>query len=337
MKFPLAFSCALILAALSLAAQVPPPPPAQAPPTAPKPSMQAVPPYQPSQLTPPAPAAKPVNPDDVVLWIGGESFTRDKFEAIMKALPPAFQQQASQMTKKQFASQFAMMLSLARSAEKEKMDQTPQVKEQLEFQRLQFLAQLAFQQISQRNQLITDEQVKTYYTAHVGDQQQAKIRGILIAYNPPKGKDGKEPKGRTEDEAKALALELRDKIIKGADFAAVAKESSDEQETGPKGGDMGTVKRGQLPPNIEKSVFGLKVKEVSQPVPEVSGFYIFQLEDLRETTLEEATPGIRQTLMQQATVGVLDKVKADYPTKFNDDYFVDPPPAAPNMLAPKKQ
>jgi parvulin-like peptidyl-prolyl isomerase len=340
MKFPLAFSCALILAALSLAAQTPPPPPAQppaqAPQTAPKPTMQSVPDYKPTPVVPPS-TAKPVNPDDVVLWIGSESFTREKFEAIMKALPPAFQQQASQMTKKQFASQFAMMLSLARSAEKEKMDQTALVKDQLEFQRLQFLAQLAFQQISQRNQLITDEQVKTYYTAHVGDQQQAKIRGILVAYNPPKGKDGKEPKGRTEDEAKALALELRDKILKGADFAAVAKESSDEQETGPKGGDMGTVKRGQLPPNIEKTVFGLKVKEVSQPVPEVSGFYIFQLEDLRQTTLEEATPGIRQTLLQQATVGVLEKVKADYPMKVNDDYFVDPPPVAPNMLAPKKQ
>jgi parvulin-like peptidyl-prolyl isomerase len=96
------------------------------------------------------------------------------------------------------------------------------------------------------------------------------------------------------------------------------------------------VKRGQLPPNIEKTVFSLKVKEVSQPVPEVSGFYIFQLEDLRDTTLAEATPGIRSTLLQQATIGTLDKVKADYPMKFNDDYFVETPPAAPNMLAPKK-
>jgi parvulin-like peptidyl-prolyl isomerase len=237
------------------------------------------------------------------------------------------------MSKKQFAGQFAMMLGLARSAEKEKMDQTQQVKEQLEFQRLQFLARIAFQQISQRNQVITDDQIKAYYTAHIGEQQQAKIRGILVAFSPPKGKDGKEPKDRTEDEAKALALALRDKIQKGADFAAVAKESSDEQETGPKGGDMGTVKRGQLPPNIEKTIFSLKVKEISEPVPEVSGFYIFQLEDLRETTLDEATPGIRQTLQQQATIGVLEKVKADYPVKMNDDYFVDPPP---NVLAPKK-
>jgi peptidyl-prolyl cis-trans isomerase C len=338
MKSPLAFSCAFLLAALSLLAQPPATTqaPAQTPPAAPKPgqpAIQAVPPYQP---TPVAPPAKPVNPDDVVLWIGSESFTREKFEAVMKSLPPAFQQQTAQMTKKQFAAQYAMMMGLARSAEKEKLDQTAQVKEQLEFQRLQFLAQLAFNQISQRNQVITDDQVKIYYAAHAAEQQQAKIRGILVAFSPPKGKDGKEPKGRTEDEAKALAVQLREKIVQGADFAAVAKESSDEPETGPKGGDMGTVKRGQLPPNIEKTVFSMKPKEISQPVPEVSGFYIFQLEDLRETTLEEATPGIRSTLLQQATIGTLEKVKADYPMKLNDDYFVDAPAVAPNMLAPKK-
>ncbi len=335
MKSQLVFSCALFLAVLSFVAA---PSAAQTPatPPAPKPSqpvMQPVPAYQSTPVTPPAPAAKPVNPGDVVLWIGNDSVTREKFEAIMKALPPAFQQQAAQMTKKQFASQYAMMLSLARTAEKEKMDQTPQVKEQMEFQRLQLLAQLAFNQISQRNQVISDEQVKAYYTAHAAEQQQAKIRGILVAFSPPKGKDGKEPKGRTEDEAKLLAMALRDKIVKGADFAEVAKESSDEPETGPKGGDMGTVKRGQLPPNIEKAVFSLKPKEISEPVPEVSGLYIFKLEDLRDTTLEEATPVIRQTLLQQATVGTLEKVKADYPMKFNDDYFVDPPP---NALAPKK-
>jgi peptidyl-prolyl cis-trans isomerase C len=293
--------------------------------------MQAVPEYKPSPVV--APGTKMVNPDDVVLTIGTETFTREKFESIMRSLPPAFQQQVAQMSKKQFAAQFQVMLGLARSAEKEKLDQSEQVKEQLAFQRMQFLAQLAFNQISQRNQVITDDQIKAYYTAHMGDQQQAKIRGILVAFSPPKGKDGKEPKDRTEDEAKAIAVALREKIVKGADFATIAKESSDEPETGPKGGDMGTVKRGQLPPNIEKAVFSLKAKEVSEPVPEASGFYIFYLEDMRQTTLEEATPAIRQTLQQQATIGTLEKVKADYPMKFNDDYFVDPPP---NVLAPKK-
>jgi len=316
MKFKFAFSCALacvLMSAFSAAAQTPAPVPAPvvAAPTA----------------KPVAPPAKEVSPDEVVLTVGGENITRAQYELLLKNVPGQFAQAASQMGKKQFAQQYAMMLGLCRTAEKEHMDKGVAY----EFLRMQLLAQLAFQQISTRNQTIPDEQVKMYYDAHAGDFQQAKVRGIYVSFNPPKGKDGKEPKGRSEEETKAIILALREKIVKGADFAEVAKESSEEAETAAKGGDLGTVQRGQLPPNIEKAVFSLKSKEVSQPVPEATGFYLFKMEDLRATTLEEATPQIRSKLIEAATIGVLDKVKADYPVKFNDNYFVEPPP---NPLAP---
>src|SRR5204863_8545185 len=93
-----------------------------------------------------APAPKPVNPNDVVLTIGNETLTRERFESLLRAVPPAFQQQAAQMGKKQFANQYAMLLGLARTAEIEKMDQSQLAKGQLAFVLLQFLAQIAFQQ-----------------------------------------------------------------------------------------------------------------------------------------------------------------------------------------------
>ncbi len=302
MKAFTALSCVLLLASFGLAQT-----PAKPGPT----STETKPPAEPE-----------VKPSDVVLTIGSENFTKEQFEALLKAVPPQFAQAARQMGKKQFAAQYGMMLGLARTAEREHMDKGIN----FEFQRMQLLAQIAFQQISQRNQVISDEQVKAYYTAHQGEFQQATVRGIYVALNPPKGKDGKDPKARTEDEAKALALQLRDKIVKGADFAEVAKESSEEAETAAKGGDLGTVRRGQLPPNIEKAVFALKAKEVSQPVAEATGFYLFKMEDLRATTQEEATPQIRQKLQEAATVGTLDKVKAEFPVKYNDNYFVEAPP-----------
>jgi hypothetical protein len=322
-------ACMLALAA-SLVAQTPAKPPAQ---TTPAQATPAKPDAKPEGKPEAKPAPAEVKPDEVVLWIGSEPITRERFEALLKAVPPQFAQSASQMGKKQFASQYGMLIGLARTAEKEKMDQTPLFKDQLDFMRLQFMAQMAFQQISQRNQVVTDDQVKMYYEAHQGEYQQASVRGIYVGLNPPKGKDGSIPKGRTEEEAKALAQKLHDKVVAGADFAAVAKESSEDDNTAAKGGDLGTVRRGQLPPNIEKAVFSLKPKEVSQPVAEATGFYIFELEDLRSTTLPEATPQIRQKLTEAATINTLDKVKADYPVKFNDNYFAEP---APNPLAPAK-
>ena len=321
MKFKIAFTCALLIATSVMAqtppAQTPPPKPAAPPAAAPAP------PPAPA----PAPAAKEVAPGEVVLTIGTETLTRAQYESLLRNVPGQFAQTASQMGKKQFATQYAMMLGLARTAEKEKMDQGVA----FEFMKMQLLAQMAFQAISQRNQAVTEEQVKAYYQAHEGEFQQATVRGIYVSFNPPKGKDGKEPKGRSEDETKTIALALRDKIIQGADFATVAKESSEEPETAAKGGDLGTVRRGQLPPNIEKAVFSLKSKEVSQPVAEATGFYIFKMEDLRSTTLEEATPQIRQKLVEAATVSTLEKIKDGFPVIYNDSYFVEPPP---NPLAP---
>jgi len=319
MKFKIAFSC-LFLFALSAMAQTPPSKPPATPPATPAPAASA-------PAAAPAAPAKEVSPDDVVLTVGDEKITRKHYEALLQNVPGQFQQVARSMGKKQFAQQYAMMLGLCRTAEREKMDQGVA----FEFLRMQLLAQMAFQQISSRNQVIPDEQVKMYYDAHAGEFQQAKVRGILIAFNPPMGKDGKEPKGRSEEETKAIIVALREKIMKGADFATVAKESSEEAETAAKGGDLGTVQRGQLPPNIEKAVFSLKAGEVSQPVPEATGFFLFKMEDLRNTTLEEATPKIRDTLIAAAAEHVLEKVRAEFPVKFNDNYFVEPPP---NPLAP---
>lgn len=322
MKFKILFCCAL-LSALSVSAQAPPAPSPAKPPAAK--------PMQPPAQTPPAAApAKPVEvgPEEVVMTVGDIKLTRAQFEALLRNVPPQFQQAANQMGKKQFAQQYAMMLGLAKTAEKMKLDQSVL----FEFMKMQLLAQLAFQELAQHNQAVPEEKVKAYYEAHKGEFEQATVRGIYVSFTPPKGKDGKEPKGRTEEETKALALALRAKIEKGADFAEVAKESSEEPETAGKGGDLGTVRRGQLPPNIEKAVFSLKTKEVSQPVAEATGFYLFKMEDLRATTLEEATPQIRSKLTEAATKEALDHVGAEYAVKYNDNFFVDAPP---NPLAPK--
>src|ERR1017187_3567151 len=144
MKLKIAFSCALACAytfAMFAAGQTPPvAPPAATP--APVPAAVAKP--------------KEVSPEEVVMTIGADKVTRAQYEALLRNVPGQFQQAASAMGKKQFATQYAMMLGLCRTAEKEKMDQGVANC----FLRMQLLAQLAFQQISQRNQVIPDEQVK---------------------------------------------------------------------------------------------------------------------------------------------------------------------------------
>jgi len=64
----------------------------------------------------------------------------------------------------------------------------------------------------------------------------------------------------SEDEAKDIAERLK----KGEDFAALAKEKS--KDTNAKGGDHGFFTRGQMLKPFEEAVFALDVGDISEPV-----------------------------------------------------------------------
>ncbi len=97
---------------------------------------------------------------------------------------------------------------------------------------------------------------------------------ILIAYNDSEG----EPKEkRSKGEAKRLAIQVKRKAkAEGADFAALAKEHSDDLESSEKGGDLGSFARGMLEPKFEQMAFGLKVGRTSDVVQTKFGYHIIR-------------------------------------------------------------
>lgn len=83
----------------------------------------------------------------------------------------------------------------------------------------------------------------------------------------------------TEDDAKSVEAKLKS----GADFAQLAKESSQDTATKDKGGDLGWFPRGlqpSIPKVVEDAAFDkLKPGEVSDILSDNSTFYIVKLED----------------------------------------------------------
>ena len=82
----------------------------------------------------------------------------------------------------------------------------------------------------------------------------------------------------SEDEAKAIAT----KVAGGADFAALAKESSIDAGSKQDGGSLGYFGRGQMVPQFEQAAFALKKGEVSSPVQSKFGWHVIKLEDRRK-------------------------------------------------------
>jgi foldase protein PrsA len=98
----------------------------------------------------------------------------------------------------------------------------------------------------------------------------------------------------TKSEEDAIALQQ--KFSEGSfSFSELAKKYSQDPESREKGGDIGWIRRGMLPPYFEDVVFKLKIGKVSEPIWTRYGFYFFMVEEEREGQL---TPQIRAELQQ---------------------------------------
>jgi parvulin-like peptidyl-prolyl isomerase len=113
------------------------------------------------------------------------------------------------------------------------------------------------------------------------------------------------------------ANRLYGQLQRGADFAKLAKEHSDDESSKASGGEL-TISRGQTVPEFDKMSFELEDNEISKPVKTSFGYHIIQaLGPIQEsdpesrkvrhilisekdvTPFEKVRPSIRNTLLQQ--------------------------------------
>jgi peptidyl-prolyl cis-trans isomerase D len=121
----------------------------------------------------------------------------------------------------------------------------------------------------------SDEQVRTYYDAHVADRftdvEEIHARHILIKPSAPT--DEAKAKARTDAE------DLLKQIRAGADFAALAKERSADTPSAAKGGDLDFFPRGRMVPTFDAAAFALQPGQVSDVVETPFGFHLIKLEE----------------------------------------------------------
>lgn len=79
-------------------------------------------------------------------------------------------------------------------------------------------------------------------------------------------------------DATAKAEELRGQLGAGGDFAALAREYSDDPGSADMGGDLGSFPRGTMVPEFEDTLFAMNEGDVSEPVRTEFGFHIIRLD-----------------------------------------------------------
>jgi len=84
-----------------------------------------------------------------------------------------------------------------------------------------------------------------------------------------------------KEESKSRLRELRERILNGEDFNALAQKYSEDPSARSNGGEMGFVGRGAMVPQFEAMGFKLRKGEISQPFESPFGIHIMQLIDRR--------------------------------------------------------
>jgi peptidyl-prolyl cis-trans isomerase C len=125
--------------------------------------------------------------------------------------------------------------------------------------------------------------------------EQAHVSHILV-----KAEAGSTPEAR--EQAKAKAEDLHQRVLKGEDFAMLARENSDDPGSKANGGDLSWMSRGQTVPPFEEAAFALKPGEVSDVVETRFGYHIIKLAEIRPEGMmdyEEVEERIGEFLGQQ--------------------------------------
>lgn len=106
---------------------------------------------------------------------------------------------------------------------------------------------------------------------------------------------------RDEEASRALARDLRDRIAKGEDFAALAKKYSDDPGSKNSGGDLGWQPPGVFAPEFQAAIDALAKDEVSAPFHTQFGWHIAKVVDRRErdATIEARRGRVRQSIQQR--------------------------------------
>ncbi|MFG1205702.1 peptidylprolyl isomerase [Xanthobacter flavus] len=275
----------------------------------------------------PAPAAAPAaasaaaaGADPVLVTVNGTPIRQSELniaiEDIGSGLPPEVRGPARD---EYILSFLTDMTLIAKAAEAQKVDQTPEFQNRLAYARMKALMEALMMQEAKKA-VSAELKRKTYdeLVKSAPADMEVHARHILV-----------------DDEAKAK--EIAKKAKAGEDFAKLAKENS--KDSAEDGGDLGYFTKDQMVPEFAEAAFKLEKGQVSDPVKTQFGWHVIKVEDKRQKAVpsyEQVEDQVEQYLVRKAQADMVTKLRADAKIEKTAAPAkpVAPAPAAPAPAAP---
>ena len=292
---------------------------------------QSTPPPAAAQLQPPAPKPVPAQLPAVVARVNGEDINAAELENAVRGLEgraggPVPADQRDRVYRGVLDDMIGYKLLVQEAKARKVVVPDADIEAQLAQIRGQFPNQQQFEQALAAQKLtvadVRDDaraqlSVEKLVEDEIGTKIAVKPEDVSDFYKNNQDKFQQGPRVRAshiliqvapnaDAAAKQQAKTKAEKILKdlkaGKDFAAAAKENSQDPGSAPSGGDLGFFEQGQMVPQFEQAAFALKPGQMSELVETQFGYHIIKVaekQDGRVVPLDEAKSQIEQYLTEQ--------------------------------------
>ncbi len=266
-------------------------------------------------------AVAPAAPNDVLAKVDGAPITQSDLDVAVEDLAGSLQSMTDEQKREYVLGYLIDLKLLAKAAEKDALADGEDFKRKLAY--LRDKALMEAQLTAAGAKAATEEAARKLYDETVkGLKPEVEVRARHILTE-------------TEDEAKAAY----EKIKAGADFAAVAKETSKDPGSAESGGDLGFFSKDQMVPAFADAAFKLEPGQVSEPVKSDFGWHVIKSEEKREKpvpTYEQVKPQITNFVTRRAQQEEIMKLRGAAKIERTEPAKAPeaPAPAAPATPAP---
>ncbi|MFA5353946.1 MAG: peptidyl-prolyl cis-trans isomerase [Thermodesulfovibrionales bacterium] len=165
-----------------------------------------------------------------------------------------------------FVDSIARKEMLYLEAKKQGIDKDDEIKRVVkDFEKITVINKLLEKELSASGN-ITDKEIQEYYEKNSREFMiPTKVRISLILVKTPEE-----------------AIQAGERLKKGEDFGQIAKDLSSERKSAEKGGDIGYVKKGMLPVELENiALYKMKLDNVAGPIQTQDGIYFMKATDVQ--------------------------------------------------------
>jgi peptidyl-prolyl cis-trans isomerase C len=261
-----------------------------------------------------------------VIHVNGTAVTQEEFEAFLLQAPEQARPfYASPAGRKALGDELVKLKLLEQEGLRIGVDKDPAVVKQLENVRSQIIASEALKKLLTQG---GDAKLRAAYEKEKSNS--VDLRHIILAYQGGQLPAQQGQKAPSADEAMTKARALVARIRGGEDFAKVAEQSSDDRQSGSRGGSLGTVQVAELPPDVGSVIKGLQPGQISDPVKTQFGVHIFSA---TPPSYEAMKPMLQEKMKRELMEETMNRLQKNAKIDFDPTYF-PPQPALPNVAPP---